>query len=125
MDSDSWMVDGWEKSGEEVAPQSVMVTRDRENLLEFHRINKQGVQSDSEDFVFQRKDRFTYHYSCGDHLMIIVVEDTVHYEEIYLNDVKNWEAPHNSEQITEVEMTKIRNRIIHALEFMNSRFKIL
>ena len=81
--------------------------------------------SDSEGFILQRQSRFTYHYICGDHVMIIPVEDTVHYEEVYLNNVNSWVAPHNFERITEDELLKIRNQVVKALEFMNSRFKIL
>lgn len=82
-------------------------------------INNQGVRSD-EGWVLQRAHRFGYHYVEEDHLLDIVVDSG----EVFLRKELAWNAPFNDESISEEKREQIKLRVIDAMRFMGTRYKL-
>jgi len=84
-----------------------------------NQINKQGVQSDK-GWVFQRVHRFYYHYMENDFILKIVVESG----EVFLDRNLRWEPPFESDSISDEKREKIKSRVLEALRFMGSKYKL-
>ncbi len=94
----------------------------------FRWINNQGVES-SDGFIFQRVDRYSYHYIQKDRKLRIDVEplrdsDGGYYEEVYMDPINKWSPPYESELIDSKRISKIKSDITDALNFMKIKHSI-
>lgn len=96
----------------------------------FQWLNKQGVSSD-EGFTVQRMHRHFYHYVQGDHVMRAVVEPCRdpksgrYFEEVSASSMTRWEAPYQSESVSEAQRESIKVRFLAALDFMGIEYIIV
>jgi hypothetical protein len=84
--------------------------------MSFTWLNNQGVKS-SAGFVFQRADRFCYHYVEG-HRVLIAKTDGGAIETIYLGAEPRWEPPYETEPINDADIERITANIVKAMAFM-------
>jgi hypothetical protein len=82
-------------------------------MMSFRWLNKQGVES-SDGFVFQRMDRFYYHYIRAGSLLKIIVEPGVNTEEISSESLNT---------LSPEMQTIVKRDIIQALDFMGIRHR--
>lgn len=85
-------------------------------------LNKQGVESDK-GFILQGMHRFYYHYTEGDHVMIVYVEplkraDNSYYERVSKKSIGAWQPPYEQEVISKTKADQILKNIDEALSFM-------
>ena len=87
-------------------------------------LNKQGVISDK-GYIFQRMDRFHYHYIEGYNILHINVEPGIKYEEISIPKNIHWNSPNDRELINEKKFEIIIKNIGDALTFMKVPYKFV
>lgn len=83
-------------------------------------LNKQGVISD-EGWSFQRMDRFHCQYAEYEHRLDICVESG----EVFLSGSLQWQPPLHGEPISLGQREMIRKRIVEAIEFMGTKYKVV
>lgn len=87
-------------------------------------LNKQGIISDS-GYIFQRMDRFHYHYIEGNKTLKISVEPGIQYEKISIPKNIHWNFPSDSELINEEKIEFIKKNIEDSLNFMKIPYKFV
>jgi hypothetical protein len=75
-------------------------------------LNKQGVES-ADGFVWQRMDRYFYHYIEGERVLKVEVEPGIHHEDVHVSSLADSQPP-----ISQSDQTRIRANISAALDFM-------
>jgi len=83
----------------------------------FKRLNLQGVKSISAGFIVQIEDRFEMSYRDGNHKMKISIDPGVNLG-VSVESMKKWLPPHDNEEISAMELAKIKSNVREALDFL-------